>query len=69
MSSIGEFSIVTNLPTNITVQEINENRDLFKQAIAFYSSNVKSYAKWFEISEINKNEETYTSYKVVYRVI
>lgn len=63
-NSMANFS----LPDNITVEEINQNRELFKQAIGFYSSNVKCYAKWFEISEVNKNEETYTSYKVVYRV-
>lgn len=53
---------------NVSIDEINKNRELFKKAIAFYSANVKSYAKWFEINEINKNEDTYTSYKVVYRV-
>lgn len=54
---------------NFSVQEINKSRELFKRALVFYSTNVKSYAKWFEISEVEKNEETFTSYKVVYRVL
>ena len=54
---------------NVSPAEINKSPELLKHAIAFYSSNVKNYAKWFEISEISKNEDTFTSYKVVYRVL
>lgn len=51
-----------------SIDEINSNREYLKIVLINYSTNVKSYAKWFEISEVDKNEDTYTSYKVVYRV-
>jgi hypothetical protein len=39
-----------------------------KKLILEYSTNVKNYAKWFEIADVNKNEDSYTTYKVIYRV-
>ena len=51
-----------------SIDEINSNREFLKIVLVNYSSNVKSYAKWFEISDIDKNEGSFTSYKVVYRV-
>lgn len=45
-----------------------EESDRVKQLLISYSANVKMYAKWFDISEVDKNEETFTTYKVVYRV-
>jgi hypothetical protein len=65
---LSEAASAANSLANVSSAEINASQDLLKQAIGFYSANIKSYAKWFEISEVNKNEETFTSYKVVYRV-
>ncbi len=45
-----------------------EDIEKVKQLLISYSANVKMYAKWFDISEVDKNEETFTTYKVVYRV-
>ncbi|CAF0947715.1 unnamed protein product [Brachionus calyciflorus] len=52
-----------------SIDEINSNREFLKIILVNYSSNVKSYAKWFEISDVDKNEESFTSYKVVYRLL
>lgn len=60
--------MMSNELGNYSLDEINTNKDVFKRALIFYSANVKNYAKWFEINEINKNETSFTSYKVIYRV-
>jgi len=46
----------------------SEDIEKVKQMLISYSGNVKMYAKWFDISEVDKNEETFTTYKVIYRV-
>jgi hypothetical protein len=46
----------------------SEDSEKIKQQLISYSTNVKMYAKWFDISEVKKNEDTFTTYKVVYRV-
>ncbi len=46
----------------------SENTTDLKKLILEYSTNVKNYAKWFEIADVNKNEDSYTTYKVIYRV-
>jgi hypothetical protein len=48
--------------------EINQKKSLLKKQLLEYSTNVKNYAKWFEISEVKKDESSFTSYKVIYRV-
>ena len=48
---------------------MNEEKNNLKKIIMDYSTNTKNYAKWFEIAEVEKNEETYTSYKVIYRFL
>ena len=51
-----------------TLEEVNSDPERLKKVLVNYSSNVKSYAKWFEINEIDKNEDKFTSYRVVCRV-
>ena len=51
-----------------SLSEINSNKFMLKSALVYYSSNVKAFAKWFEIGDIIKNEDTFTVYQVVYRV-
>ena len=55
----------------MTSSNINDLDDLvnLRKMIISYSTNVKNFAKWFEITEVNKNEATFTSYKVVYRFL
>lgn len=48
---------------------MNQMDNVNKKRLLEYSANVKNYAKWFEISDVKKVDEGYTSYKVVYRVI
>lgn len=48
---------------------MNQLDNVNKKRLLEYSVNVKNYAKWFEISDVKKVDEGYTSYKVVYRVI
>ena len=49
----------------------NDDEKVFKikTLLLDYSTNTKNYAKWFEISEIDKNRNTFTKYKLVYRVV
>ena len=52
-----------------SVVDIQNTKKLaLKKRILEYSINVKNFAKWFEISDVKRVEETYTAYKVVYRV-
>ena len=60
--------LIANEMTEINLNEKNDLVNLRKFLIE-HSINVKNYAKWFEINEVNKNESTYTSYKVVYRFL
>ena len=56
------------MPITEDQKSLNEPPDLRKILIE-YSTNVKNYAKWFEITDIDKNEASYTTYKVVYRFL
>ena len=47
---------------------MNETDTDLKKIIHDYSINVKNYAKWFEIAAVNKNEESFTTYQIIYRV-
>jgi hypothetical protein len=51
-----------------SISEINSNKFILKSALIHYSTNVKHYAKWFDVANIIKNEDTYTVYQVIYRV-
>ena len=52
-----------------SVQELNSlDKDTLKKLVTDYSTNVKNYAKWFEINQVFKNEDSYTKYNVIYRV-
>ena len=44
------------------------DKETLKKLVTSYSTNVKNYAKWFEINQVFKNEDSYTTYNVVYRV-
>lgn len=48
---------------------MNQMDNVNKKRLLEYSANVKNYAKWFEISDVKKVDEGYTSYKVVYRFL
>ena len=50
-------------------REEDEEKKALKERILGYSLNVKSFAKWFAITEVKRVDESYTAYKVVYRVI
>jgi hypothetical protein len=66
MNSIDE---IRKLESNINDETNAELRKTnLKRIILFYSTNVKSYAKWFEIAQVNKNEENFTTYQIIYRV-
>lgn len=47
---------------------ISDEKAHLRKQILDYSINVKNYAKWFEIADVNKNEDSFTTYKVIYRV-
>ena len=40
-----------------------------RQLLLSYSTNVKNYAKWFDIARVELNEKTFTKYKLIYRVL
>ena len=54
--------------TITTKTKMNSNEIELTKLILDYSINVKNYAKWFEIADVNKNEDSFTTYKVIYRV-
>ncbi len=46
-----------------------ERRAELKKRILEYSTNVKNFAKWFEIGGVKQVDDSYTVYKVVYRFL
>lgn len=49
-------------------QDEDEEKKAVKERILGYSVNVKNFAKWFAITDVKRIDESYTAYKVVYRV-
>ena len=52
----------------IDTRSLQNPKARLKKLLFDYSVSVKNYAKWFEITQVNKNQETFTTYKVIYRV-
>jgi hypothetical protein len=67
-NTVLENSRTINQPNEIKHFDQNSSRIELKNLILKYSKDVKNYAKWFEISQIDKKQGSYTVYKVVYRV-
>lgn len=49
-------------------QEEDDEKKALKERILGYSVSVKNFAKWFAITDVKRIDESYTAYKVVYRV-